>query len=654
MQKTFAFLIASLGLALATHANDGDGFFDLFEQDFSPTYDAVIEELDYTKQLNPGDPSGLFRFSRFLMVGDSVSVNIDNDGGIFDSQIYMANNLVGFKGPNAQFAYRMRPEDFKYVDSFEWLKLNKLHFIMDRSLIHFEGEQFAMKEPRTTLFAQNFNLNCDRHPDYPLNDGDGFVSGCLNSGEAKPLSGRAFPIEYKLKSEDQSSDQAVLSGTFTYFEGGHDQFHVKANRVDAVIEETTEIVSDNVDVICRKKADLITIDEENLLYPCLKDISYQSRRLDLRLHSQEVEGEIDKINILNPNAIHSQEGFSFRGEFFDYISETTNFRTNAVKVDCDAAMGAPDDIGSYFQSCLETGRFRSKRKDHLDIELTIKEPKTETEEAFYLNLKGNVESLDTKQSTMQINASRMDLNIDDDLFFNINKIDWNCGKVEGQRELSIPLILEQCKDDSRINIDDVLVNHFTKRDDPIQFLIRPRIITSSNTEAEARIPEMTMLAKNTVKIFNDLYVKCQKLEEADLFKIHDIIEGCAKNAEIKLDKLYTNEEEIDPQAILENRTNIRRKKNTIKHPSVTDVNAIIKNGHIRVSLESRFMGMKPNVYFSGPVVFDKEARILTIKVKKLKLPIILNSKMIFRMILRSLVEGEMVEVNDNTEIRISL
>lgn len=644
----------AIGLTcLSAHA-EGDSFFDLFSNDYSPTYDLVIEELDYTKQPIPGEASGLFRFSRFKMIGDSVSVNIDNDGGIFDSQIYVANNMAGFKGPHAQFAYRMRPKDFKYVDSFEWLKLNNIEFKMDRSLIHLQGHQFAMKEPRTTLFAKNFNLDCDRHPDYLLNDGDGFIAGCLNSSIASPLESRGFPIEYILKSEDQSMELSRISGTFTYFEGSHDRFHVKANRVDATIQEMTEIMADNIDVKCHKKSDLIHIDEENLLYPCLNDISYQSRRLDLKLHSEEVEGEIDKINILNPTALHSSEGLDFKSDFFDYVSKTTNFKTNAVSMKCDPAMGSPDDVGSFFQSCLETGRIGSKKEDHLGIEFTIDEPATAEAEPFYLNLKGKIESLLTRKSSLQLSSSKMDLGIDKNLFFKMNQVEWNCGKKEGKRELDIPLLLEECKDDSHIQINDVLINHFTNIEDPVQYLVKPDTIISGNTVVEAGVPHMTMLAKNTIKFFEGLNLRCQKQKEADLFKIEDLIEGCAKNAVIELPKLYTSEQDIDPKVILAERTNIENLRNNIRKPSITDVKAVITNGKIEVSLEAKVMGIKPNVYFSGPVNWDKEARILTIKVEKLKLPLILNNKMLFRMILRNLIEGDLVEINDKTEIRINL
>jgi len=650
-------LALPLGMALGMNAVGAQqtNFFDFFEEEFSPSYDIVLRKLDYTKQDQVAVPSGLFSFSRFKMIGDSVSVNLDNSDGYFDSQIYVAKNLVGFQGPLAQFAYRLKPEDFKYLESFEWLKLDHLEFKMDRSLIHLQGQRFTMQEPRTFLLAQNFNMDCDRHPDYLLNDGDGFLAGCLNSSVVAPLNSAGFDIDYKLRNAEGAGYLAQLSGRFTHFSGHQDHFSLKADRIDSIIQQETQIQAEDITVSCAKNEDLIKIGQEELLYPCLQDIKLKTKSITLDLTAdEEEEGSQDsKITLLKPDFTHDQEGIAITTDFFDFRTDTLSFKTNAARINCDQANGLPDDMGSYFQSCLETAQISSKEKTKIDMEFTIDEPKTEEAEAFFLNLTGGISALNMENERVTLKSPQFNLNIDKDLHININDVNVNCNKKTGLREFDVDTLLTQCKDDAQINIDYADVFHNVNPEDPMLFTIVPQQITSTDTRVSGTISDMTMLTIKSVKFFENLKVDCQKMPEADLFKIQDVLEGCAHNGVITLDKLYSNEQDTKLSVFKEGVT-LRNVRNTIKKAGVTDVKASIRNGYISVELITRVMGMKRSVSFSGPVSFDKEEKLLTIRVKDLKLPFLPDTKGFFRMAIRNLVEGETVTVNKATEIKVQL
>ena len=103
---------------------------------------------------------------------------------------------------------------------------------------------------------------------------------------------------------------------------------------------------------------------------------------------------------------NDQEGIAITTDFFDFRTDTLSFKTNAARINCDQANGLPDDMGSYFQSCLETAQISSKEKTKIDMEFTIDEPKTEEAEAFFLNLTGGISALNMENERILLKKTQ--------------------------------------------------------------------------------------------------------------------------------------------------------------------------------------------------------------------------------------------------------
>lgn len=164
--------------------------------------DIFIQNLDYQKKANELEPQGSFSFERFKIVSEKTNIQLHNESHFYDAEIYRRDRLIGFQGPAASFAYKLNEDDYCYINSFHWVNMEEVGFFMDRSRIQLSGKNVALREPQYVLFANNLNLNCERHPDFILNNGDGFLSGCFNYGVATPLEGQGMGVDFKYYDEE--------------------------------------------------------------------------------------------------------------------------------------------------------------------------------------------------------------------------------------------------------------------------------------------------------------------------------------------------------------------------------------------------------------------------------------------------------------------
>jgi hypothetical protein len=623
------------------------GELDLFGEDFSPSYDIKIKELNYEKNDQVGQPSGSFSFEKFKVITNDASIDLNNSSGFYDADIYVSNNLLGFKGEAARFAYRMAEEDFKYVNSFRWMKMANIHFLMDRDQIVLNGHRFAMQEPRTYFVAQSFDLNCGRHPDFLLNNGDGFLAGCLNFSDARSLQGEGFGIDYRL-SDEEGNETVNLQGYFTDFKATQKTFTTQASNVTATFSKETELSLSDLNMSCSKNRNLTKIDEESLLIPCASEFNLDSSQIDIKMAPEN-----DRITLSAAVIENDTDKIKTRFNRLLYSGETSSFSLRESQVTCGQPVGSKIEVASYIQGCLDDVRIDPKNSGSLSEFSFVMDDRAAGEE-FYLNMRGGLNSLKTDESKIVISSPSMNLDIDRYLDITLKNIDWNCHKKKGLREFGLVEMIDYCKLGSDVTMDKMKILDSENSNEPIHASILPNSIKTKNNRIDAKFKSIYLADVEDFNYIKNLSINCEIEKDGDIFTPADLIAGCVKNSVITIPELYSQESTLKAEQLLNKTLNLEAVRITERHASMSDIKIDITNGVLSLDLKIRALGGNKNVSFSGPISWDKDKNLVSINVQKSKLPMGIRSKTIFMMVLKKFLVSEMITVPSKNVINIQL
>jgi hypothetical protein len=620
---------------------------DLFGESFAPSYDIKIKALDYVKNDEAGQPSGNFSFDKFKVITNDASIDLNNSSGFYDADIYISNNLVGFKGEAARFVYRMAEEDFKYVSSFRWMKMANLHFLMDREQIVLNGHRFAIQEPRTYFVAQSFDLNCGRHPEFLLNNGDGFLAGCLNFSNARSLQGEGFGIDYRL-SDEEDKKIVDIQGYFTDFKATQEDFSASALNFSAIFQDDTDLSITDLDFSCGKKRDLVSIDEESLLVPCLSEFAVSASQIDLKMASEN-----DKVIVSAAEITNDKEKIKTKFNRLIYSGETSSFSLREGTVICDQAVGDKKEVGSYVEGCLDAMEITANRSDQSSSFNLVMDEKKVGEE-FYLTLNGDLKTLRTQSEKIHIKSQLTTLNIDHYLSLSLMNVDWKCQKKKEMRSFELVEMLDYCKLGSELQIGKIKILDKENTTEPIVASITPRSVMTGNGKVQAHLSSVHLADREDLTLIKDLFIDCEVEKNGDIFQPNDLISGCVKNSRIEIPVIFSQDSDLNANSLLDSNFQVERMRILENHPSMSDVKIVITNGVIDIDLKVRALGGEKKVSFSGPIHWDKEKNLLSIQVQKSKLPLGIKSKAIFMMVLKKFLVSEMVTVPSKNVINIQL
>lgn len=623
---------------------------DFFLTDFSPSMDIQIKKLDYTPTDDHSEAQGNLTFSKFYVVAPSTTIQLHNEVGFFDSRLYRRDNLIGFKGPAASFVYRLKEKDFEYFDSIKWLNVEDVDFLMNREGISIYGKTVAMREPQTLLLTGNFKLLCDRHPDYLINDGIGFFAGCLNYGSATPAVGDTMGLAVKFYGKE-GEKLVDLNGLFNSINLNEESITAEIDHIRTNFNDKVEVEGKSVQVQCEKEKDLIKVSADKLVGPCADSVELRANRLELKMEPKK-----DKVVVSTPYFFNNHKDLTIEHAGLEYISDTTNFTLSKSRLNCNVNEGDPVlKFDSYMRGCLNNSRYVDQG-DEVSYRLKIDEPEKpeEKKKALDLTLEGDLQDLEIEGQTLKVNSKMSKLNINQEMFMEFKGLDWSCQKQEGIDKFLIKDILEYCKLGVRTGIEQVVFKNFSKSNKPLIVETSPDEVRNVNGFLVLKSKSLKVMDVKNLKLIDGLDVACVTNESHNIFMPKDIIGACVDRGHVKFSNIYNRELNLGVARLLDSRFDIKNYGVERVRPKLFDGTIVTQDGKIYVNVGMRIAGMKTNVSFSGPVSWDPEESVLTIKVTDSRLPLGLSSESMLLFFLDMFVSNDMISTGSGKTVKIKL
>ncbi|MCF8059127.1 MAG: hypothetical protein K9K67_07510 [Bacteriovoracaceae bacterium] len=619
--------------------------FSLFDEALTPTLDIVIKDLDYQRSASESLSQGTFSFEKFKIISHETNIELHNQSHFYDAEIYRRDNLIGFQGPAASFVYRLRDKDFNYFDSIRWLKMDTVSLFMNREKIEFSGENLAMREPQTNLLAHNFDLFCSRHQDYLINDGDGFIAGCLNYGQVRPIVGPGVGIDFKFF-EDSGKKMVDLQGYFKSLNFSQNRIEsevisLSSNFNDSVIINTTELRAS-----CHKNLDVTKINSESLILPCLNNLEIEGNFLKAELLEAK-----DEMFITKPSIKHVDNLLNLNAEEFKYKSKDTSFSLSSSKLKCIVPEeGDPLKVNTYLKGCLNKSElFKNDDDIKFNLEVAFKDDQSQK-----LKLMGDVQKLSLGEDRVLLGSNEATLDINDNFEIKFKNIDWSCQKAVGLERFDIKSILEFCKKDLGVELGSFSLRDFEDTEKPFLAFTKPNLVQNKDEVLQLELPELKLVDREDLTLMENLNVACETKSGEDVFLPNDLIDACVKRGQITIDKVFTKDSTYSPSQLMDQSfsiDNVRIKKTS---PSLYNIKLITKDELVYVTLSTKVLGFNSEISFSGPITWDKEKEELKVKVEQSRLPLGIKSEKIFMFFVKKMLVAEMISYEKNNTIKILL
>ncbi len=641
-------LIASLSTISHSFAKvevDADSF-DVFMDELTPSYDIKLNTFEYDRINEVNGRRGSFSFTNFNIVNSSISTNLNNENGIFNADIYMLNGRFGFINENFKFAYKLNDTDFEYIDSIKFGSLLNTHFIMNRDEIFMDSEAIEFREPRTYVKAHNYKLNCDRHPEYLLNDGQGLMAGCFNFGNLVP-SGQPG-IDFNLKFYTEKEEKIVdVTSYVESLKTTQEDINIEGLSLSGLFNETTQIELGDYSFHCSKNEDVLSISGKDLVEPCLNNLDMESPELKLTLLEEGNFMEVKDIDLGIEN-----EKVNIKANKFSFSSLESVFNIGNFELKCDLVDGEVTDVATYMASCLTSSELTTESKaDFFFNQTGISE---KTGEPLDLKIDGAITNLKVQDGRLILSADELGLNVSDKVFFDLKDLGVNCRKDEKHTKLEIPLILETCKEDISVQASDIKFHTINEKTESIRGQIKSRYIFVENNKLNFNLDTVKMIDKESRKVIKGVLGHCNLKEDTDVLDVSSVIDACSKNLAMNINALYTGEEGTNQNSLKDSRFDINNFSVEEEKAGVSDIRASIVNGQLAASMRVRVMGMNPLVTLQGSVDWNAETEYLTLDISHSKLPLGITSKGMFMSIAKKFLASDMIQFGDNNKIMIKL
>ena len=648
--KNISKLLILLSLSTSAVASQDD-FFSIFEEKLEPTIALDVKSLDYNRPEGGQGKAGKLVFSKLKIVTTMANINLQNGNQIFDADVYVKQNFIGLNGPYTKFAYQIDDINYTYLDSFRWMKLNDLSFLMNHKTIDLYGKKIEFQEPQTFVSARSFKLHCDRHADYLVNDGEGFTAGCWNYGIVTPQEGMAaFDFRYGFTALEEETPEgedpftADVQASFEKMQIKEEVMSAKSMVTKMIFDKKTNLKLSDMEISCKKHAGLIEFNEDNILVPCLNDLKLNSKAMNLDFEDMEDELYLDKlIGSMSENLIKiatPKLNYKANGLNLDLHNGTMNC---AKREDFSPLAGA-----DYLLACFNNGsisRLNGENPVKFSMELDDLEVEEEADEMKYLDLYSDLDYFAMGDEKIILKGSNAGLVLDKNMFITLNTAEIECGKEKDLVDHDVDKILTTCKEHLEAETKSILIDD---REDPnkTSFIrIFPKFISARPDVLGITATSMELLDNEEVTLIDTLFLDCGRLKGNDLFNKDDVIKGCLNKGEVTIKKIFTEEAGSNDEIVVKNEDlNFNYIKKRTK-PGVEDLFIRFTNNQMLLKLKARVLGMKLKTEIRGSITFEPEMSRFILDVTKSKLPLGIKSKKILLWIVKKFVVNETIQVS---------
>lgn len=659
-------ILLLLGLSLlglttfSANANDEMDFFEEFSEEFENKVDIEIDSLNFTRPDSGTGKAGTFKFKKFQIQNPNFSIFVGNEDSIFDSNVFIKGSFIGIKGPLTRIAYNLDEVNAKYLNSFKFANIEKTRLLMDKEGISLSGLYYQIRKPESMLTLENFIWDCDRNEKYLTNDSIGFLSGCLNAAEVRSL-----------------DDNELINVNFTFFgkeENIEDkvEFSSKIKNVnfeDSRVTGQTEVsnitfgngvhlVSSEMKADCSKPSDLIDINSDTLLIPCLNDFKMDSELFGIYFKDDATQS----YNFENPKLTITDKKISIANKMFKYDSPTAKIKIQNVKMSADKIIGFDElNFKSYLESLINSNTFTATEgTEFAKLDFSLIEPEAEADETKVVHIQSFIKQFKTEPSKIVVDSAKTTISMDEDYDFHMNEVHVECDKEEKIVFLDGEKVLADCKHSGRYTMRDILIDNKKDVKKP-KYYLKPEYLKVKDGYLSVLAPGFQLVdEKENITLLNTS-LKCRKNYDKDLFNILDVLDECFKDSKAYISRIVSekNKKRDRTENIYQLYEKMLRGKvanpiNLIdtKDAFVRDVKIAMKNNWIKIDLDIKFWKADLKVKAEGRITLDRDEEIVTIDIKQTKLPLS-KSKKVLMYFLRKNLANDTITFEDGL-IKIKL
>ncbi len=620
--------------------------FSVFTDELTPSYDIKLNTFEYDRENEVNGRRGSFSFTNFNVVNSSIATNLNNEDGVYDADIYMINGRFGLVNESFKFAYKLRETDFDYLDSIKFANILNTHFVMNRNEILIDSEVIEFREPRTYIKALGYQVSCDRHPDYLLNDGQGLMSGCFNYGMLIPKERPGIDLRLKFYSENEDE----IINVKTYVESvktSQESLIGKGLTLEGLINNTTKLDLGEFSFQCSKPRDLLTMSEGSFINPCLSDLTFKAPNMKVTLLE---EGDFMELSDLDVDFADNLANIKISS--FGYSSVESSFKIGKLKLKCNILEGDLTDIATYMGSCLTEADLDAE--NGVEFKFHQGGVSESSGEPLDISIDGKINDLIIKNKKLSFVSNNFGLNISDEVMFDFDNMVVTCQKDPNLLNLDIPLLLDHCKKGMILDTSDMRFHIVNEKKETTRGQIDARAINVENEVLNFHLNRLTMIDKESRKLLRGLLGHCSLKPGTDIFDVSHVIDSCSSNMIVNIESMFTDETAVDQLTLKNDRFNFNRYRVEESKPGIKDVRARITNNILAASLRVRVMGMNMLVRIQGRTHWNPETSILTLDVTHSRLPLGITSRSFFMSIAKKFMQSEMIQFGSDNQIFIKL
>jgi len=625
-----------------------DDPFSVFTDDLSPSYDIKVNRLEYDRENEVNGRRGFFLFTNFNIVNSSTSTQLNSSSGFYDANIYMVNNRFGLVGKNFKFVYKLKPRDFKYLNSIKYSNLLNTHFVMNRDEILIDSEELELREPKTYIKLHNYDVSCKRHQDYLLNDFQGFVAGCSNFGTLLPKDDLA--IDFRFKSYNDNEEEVVnFRSAIESVQASEGEVIVNGLNIEGQINKTIKWEAAEFTGKCAKEKDLLTINRKTFIEPCLRNLSVKTPNTKISFLEKSSIMEILDMDLKIKGGLGEMEASQFAFSSLDSTFEIGRFDLN-----CNILSGNLMGMDNYIASCLTQGNVDTRRSVPVPFHFHQEVNSKRTGDPLDITIKGKMKSLHVKNEKLTLVADKTSFNVSNNFFLNLDKMIVNCQKDPKQLSLDIPLILEHCKKGMFLESRNIDFHIIDDKNESIRGQINTKSLNIINQKLNFDISRLKIVDKESRKVIRSIQGQCGVKKDTDIFDISDVIEGCSSNMNAHIEAQYTDGKSLGQNSLRSSGFDISEYNIRENKPGLSDIQLNIVENQLAASMKVRFLGINFFVEIQGRTNWNKEKQLLILKVNHSRLPLGITSRGLFMYIAKKFMQSDMISFGSNEKILIQL
>ena len=634
-----------------------------FQVKSQQTINASILKMTFSPPRDLIGNAGNMIFNKIRIIRSDMMIILENADDVFNSEIFLRKNFLGFKGKYHSFGFFI--EDSSFLENIVESKVENATININDQRLSFTSEYFNFISPDTNLSLSNAGIFClkDLNIDDEINS---LIFGCLNAANfSRAVMDESATIEVSLKNNEQMSSNIYIYGILNNLEITESEINLQTGESKLIVDDMI-LEASNLDFKCPKNIITPPFDVRNIVNDCFAGTVLNSGEMDLIFKNSK-----DSISKFSGNIIDLDLNVLGNQILLKIKNLNLNFPINKTKA----------SISDFKAVCFD------KELDRISIEditkvcglnLVIKTNEDENVIPFEIHSIANETDINVDSELKLVHLKKDSLLLD----LKTSQIEYGTMKILNQQALFSCKKLEEINEETFSDFFNICVNDFsinniisimedTKTFTRV-FIDINKIKTTPdriffNVKSFQKINkkdiENEKIKKGSISIFN-MNFNCANNNRLEELNKDSFIKNCLSLGKITLDSMtssqkYNNEIYNQYNGAIRNEINHLnfdpfKKLKKIK-PSMKNLSIVLINNSFSFKGKVYSLRVFRKVELNGKIIFNKRTQELEIKLTNVRLPVpYLGRKIWFATwVIKQFVSSELISVR-NKKIYIKI